>query len=182
MEFTPFPKMPRLMRDIVVTEKIDGTNASITITEEGLFLTASRNRYVVPGDDNFGFSFWAHQNKEELMKLGVGTHFGEWYGSKIGRGYGMNEKRFALFNTHRWSDDAVRPACCDVVPVLYTGPFHMEHVHECLNVLQVKGSCLVPGFMRPEGIVVFHTAANNCFKVTIVNDGIPKSQAAKEAA
>ena len=26
MEFTPFPKMPRLMRDIVVTEKIDGTN------------------------------------------------------------------------------------------------------------------------------------------------------------
>lgn len=32
-EFKPFPKMPRLSRECIITEKIDGTNASILITE-----------------------------------------------------------------------------------------------------------------------------------------------------
>lgn len=29
LEFVEFPKIPRLSRDIIVTEKIDGTNAQI---------------------------------------------------------------------------------------------------------------------------------------------------------
>ena len=32
--FVEFPKIPRLKRDIVVTEKIDGTNASILVPED----------------------------------------------------------------------------------------------------------------------------------------------------
>ena len=34
-EFQPFPKIPRLSREIVITEKIDGTNAQILITDDG---------------------------------------------------------------------------------------------------------------------------------------------------
>jgi hypothetical protein len=33
MEFTPFDKTPRLNRECAVTEKIDGTNAQISIGE-----------------------------------------------------------------------------------------------------------------------------------------------------
>ena len=31
MHFTEWPKMPRLLRDMIVTEKIDGTNAAIIV-------------------------------------------------------------------------------------------------------------------------------------------------------
>ena len=46
--FVEFPKMPRLSREIIITEKIDGTNASVTITEDGQFLTGSRTRWITP--------------------------------------------------------------------------------------------------------------------------------------
>ena len=75
--FTPFPKIARLYRDIIITEKIDGTNASVHIGEDGSFRTASRNRWTTPESDNAGFSRWAHQHREELMQLGPGAHFGE---------------------------------------------------------------------------------------------------------
>lgn len=34
LDFSPFPKVGRLSRDITITEKIDGTNASIYISEK----------------------------------------------------------------------------------------------------------------------------------------------------
>jgi hypothetical protein len=33
-EFAGFPKISRLSRDCIITEKIDGTNAQILITED----------------------------------------------------------------------------------------------------------------------------------------------------
>lgn len=77
MEFKPFDKIARLSRECTVTEKIDGTNASIFIGENGEFLTASRSQWITPDNDNYGFSRWAHENKSELIKLGNGHHFGE---------------------------------------------------------------------------------------------------------
>ena len=32
-KFAPFPKLSRLFRDIVVTEKIDGTNAQVCVLD-----------------------------------------------------------------------------------------------------------------------------------------------------
>ena len=83
--FTEFQKIPRLSRDMVITEKIDGTNSCICITEDGEFLTGSRHKWITPENDNYGFSRWAHEHKDELMKLGVGVHYGEWWGSGIQR-------------------------------------------------------------------------------------------------
>jgi len=174
-EFTPFGKIPRLNRECVVTEKIDGTNAQIYITDKGDFFTGSRTRWITPTDDNMGFSTWAHEHKEELMKLGKGHHFGEWYGRKIQRSYGLKEKRFALFNTSIWTDDSIRPGCCGVVPILYQGLFSTQKINECLQFLKTYGSIAVEGFMRPEGIVVYHVAGNLYFKATIENDEAPKS-------
>ena len=175
-EFNKFEKMSRLSRDCIITEKIDGTNAQITITEDGQFLTGSRNRWIKEGDDNKGFAKWCNENKEELMKLGVGTHYGEWWGQGIQRKYGISEKRFSLFNASRWSDDEVRPKCCHVVPILYEGMFSTNLVDLTLDQLKFNGSSAAPGFMSPEGIVIFHTHNQVLFKKTIKNDEVPKSK------
>lgn len=169
--FTPFPKIARLYRDIIITEKIDGTNASVHIGEDGSFRTASRNRWITPENDNAGFSRWASQHREELMQLGPGAHFGEWWGTGIQRGYHLSEKRFSLFNVSRWGDDTIRPACCRVVPVLYRGPFSDAAVQLAMSDLATGGSLAAPGFPDPEGIVVFHTASGTLFKYTFGGDG-----------
>ena len=175
MEFKPFRKIPRLQREIIVTEKIDGTCSVVCITEDGQFLTGSRTRWITPENDNFGFSRWAHEHKEELMQLGVGSHYGEWWGGKIQRGYGLKEKKFSLFNVHRWLDANLRPACCDCVPMLYHGPFDTAMINGCITLLKSQGSFAAQGFMKPEGIVVYHTAGNLYFKQTIEKDEEPKS-------
>lgn len=60
-----------------MSEKIDGTNAQIVISDDGTELwTASRNRYITPEDDNYGFAKWVAANRDELIKLGPGRHYG----------------------------------------------------------------------------------------------------------
>jgi hypothetical protein len=199
MEFVEFSKMARLSRECIVTEKIDGTNACIKITEDGGFLTGSRTRWITPGDDNYGFSAWAHKHITELMALGPGTHFGEWWGSGCQRGYGLTngEKRWSLFNVARWclagetpqriptgdprieKYQEVLPECCHLVPVLYRGVFDTFHVENALSVLKVFGSKASPGFMRPEGVVCYHIAGNVGFKKTIEKDDEYKGKSAK---
>lgn len=168
MDFLAFPKIPRLARGMVITEKLDGTNAQITITESGEFYTGSRTRWITPDNDNFGFSRWAHEHKDELMALGPGSHFGEWWGSGIQRNYGLNEKRFSLFNTSRWSE--VRPECCHVVPILFSGEFDSRAIDESIASLRRDGSRAASGFMKPEGVIVYHVAANAYFKKTLEKD------------
>lgn len=173
-EFTPFPKIARLSRDIVITEKIDGTNAVVYITEDGSIFAGSRTRWIHPDDDNFGFARWVQEHAAELSQLGPGRHFGEWWGQGIQRGYGLKEKRFSLFNTSRWGDTAARPSCCHVVPVIYRGLFDTSTILQSLIVLSVNGSIACPGFMKPEGVVIYHIAGNLYFKKTIMNDEAPK--------
>lgn len=172
-EFKEFPKIARLNREVIITEKIDGTNAAVWISEDGTgILAQSRTKIITISDDNFGFAKWVQDNREELLKLGPGTHFGEWWGSGIQRGYGLpkGEKRFSLFNTSRWSDEAIRPSCCHVVPVIVRGMHIDLLVNEAMALLRSHGSVAAPGFMKPEGIVVFHTASNIMFKVTLEKD------------
>lgn len=179
MEFEEFPKIPRLKRNCVITEKIDGTNAQVHITEDGEVLAGSRSRYVTPEADNFGFARWVAANREELLKLGPGRHFGEWWGAGVQRGYGLKngEKRFSLFNVGRWKQEDL-PACVGLVPVLYEGAFSSDIIDQCIDDLAQYGSKASPGFMKPEGIVVYHAAARSLFKVTIEKDEEPKSKAA----
>lgn len=191
--FEEFPKVPRLKRGCVITEKIDGTNAQVHITEAGDVLAGSRNRYVTPEQDNYGFARWVKAHVDELRLLGPGRHFGEWWGSGVQRGYGLQkgEKRFWLFNVGRWREavphpvlcqcgscpamDKTLPDCVSLVPVLYEGPFSSDIVDATLEDLSVNGSKAAPGFMKPEGIIVYHAAARSMFKVTLEKDEEPKS-------
>jgi hypothetical protein len=176
MDFQGFPKIARYSRTVVVTEKIDGTNAQILITPDLQFAVGSRTRWITPEKDNHGFARWAYEHKDELIAgLGPGRHFGEWWGSGIQRGYGLKngEKRFSLFNTERW--ESIRPDCCHVVPLLACGEMGAMDIIEIMDNLRIHGSSAAPGYMNPEGIVIYHTAAGISFKKTIINDTIPKS-------
>lgn len=181
MDFVEFQKIPRLSRECTVTEKIDGTNGCIGIGEDGTFKVGSRSRWLdSTTGDNMGFLLWSLQNKDELMKLGPGRHFGEWWGSGIQRGYGLpkGEKRFSLFNTYKWSDPVVRPACCHVVPVLFNGLFTTHAAEDWLASLACNGSVASPGFTNPEGVIIYHHAANMYFKKTLSKDEEWKGKAA----
>jgi hypothetical protein len=63
--------------------------------------------------------------------------------------------------------------------VLYTGPFDLNEVENVAAHLRRNGSEAAPGFDKPEGIVVFHTAANVAFKQTLEDDDVPKSKGQK---
>lgn len=195
-DFAGFPKMGRLSREMIITEKLDGTNAQVLISENGKEIIAgSRTRWITPQDDNYGFAKWVEKNKNQLLQLGPGRHFGEWWGGGIQRKYGLSkdDKRFSLFNTTRWAlhgtipqeiptldprvvrTQEVLPECVGLVPVLCKSVFDTVIIDEVLRNLHHHGSMAAPGFMKPEGIVVFHTAANVGFKKTLEHDGIPKS-------
>jgi hypothetical protein len=176
-EFKAFDKIPRLRRNVIVTEKIDGTNAIVHISEDGIVRAGSRSRWITPEDDNYGFAAWVRDNADELRRLGPGYHYGEWWGQGIQRRYNIEGKRFSLFNAGRWADELVRPKCCHVVPVLMTGSQDLV-VDVALARLRNEGSVAAPGFMSPEGIVVYHTASRSLFKVTLERDEEPKGRAA----
>jgi hypothetical protein len=53
---------------------------------------------------------------------------------------------------------------------LFEGVDMGGEVEECLARLRTGGSIAAPGFMNPEGVVVFHSAASQLFKVLLEND------------
>lgn len=181
MEFKPWPKIVRVenRRKPVFTEKIDGTNACIifsfeaadentigsVITEVGVLncWAQSRNKFIKPGEDNFGFAGWVVQNINELSKLGEGYHYGEWWGLGVGRGYDQKQKRFSLFNCRRWGQhNPNTPTCVSVVPIL-----PVSSVEEAREFLIKNGSLAAPGFLRPEGAIMFDLDAETYFKIII---------------
>ncbi len=196
VQFKDFPKISRLLREIVITEKIDGANSAVVIDKDGSVFAQSRYRIMAPDDDSSGFAKWVSENEDQLRTLGPGHHFGEWWGYKIQRGYGLNEgdRRFSLFNVGRWAKSFIEgdfqdslnpkikkqkqilPECCDLVPVIYRGEFSVEPIKNALEDLKINGSKCSPGFKNPEGIVVFHTHSNCLFKVTLNGDGHKNSK------
>ena len=222
IECKEFPKIPRLSRLCTITEKIDGTCGRIHIRllgdlvpefefgfdtqvktpgGEAAVRAGSKNRWLTHGGtgDNHGFGRWVMEHAHEVAALGIGEHFGEWWGLGIQRSYNQTRKRFSLFNTGRWRPrndvaletvdfdlesgvftdpdfgDAVPvPSCLDVVPVLATSVFTSAIATCALSVLRYGGSIAAPGFMEPEGIVIYHHALNGYFKKTLEKDEKPK--------
>ena len=205
MEFKPWGKTPRLFRDIVITEKIDGSNSAIIIERattdgepnaiahvhvDGITYTVgaqSRNRIITPGgaNDNHGFAAFVEHNAEALVEtLGVGRHYGEWWGQGIQKRYPVNYRVFSLFNTERYRDlfeplrmPDGREAFLESVPVLYEGEFSEAAILGALHVLRDSGSVATPLCKNPEGIVVFHTQSRQVYKVTLDNNDKGKWEA-----
>ena len=172
--FVSFGKIERWKEPVecTITQKLHGTNAHILIeklvvsSESGptdpqlnytkwVVQVGSRTRWIRVGDDNYGFAAWVEKNKVELIDfLGEGHHFGEWCGPGINSGEGLDEKTFVLFD---WWKHAYKPLPKGValVPVLYNGPWNEYTMSIVMNELKTQGSRLRPGFMRPEGVVMY---------------------------
>lgn len=188
--FEPFPKIPRLSREMVISEKLDGTNASILFQPDGSWKAGSRNRWLSSEADNYGFYSWVNKVHDYLFKLlGVGRHFGEWWGCGIQRTYDKNTKCFSLFNVSKWGfladPEYIKsqgqlvlngvPVSC--VPVLATGlQFDTEIINLTMQALHATGSRASPGYMNPEGIVVYHKGSNCLFKKTFEHDEMGKGE------
>ena len=195
--FEAFPKLTRFSHGWTVTEKLDGTNAAIVIyprhtleyddktvravvasngIEYNVF-AQSRNRLITPASDNMGFARFVQDNADDLIEaLGEGRHFGEWWGAGIQRRYDMTEKRFSLFNAPRWigpKQGGKLPERVDVVPIIINDAYlanPAEAFDEAMNGLKIMGSHAAPGFMNPEGIVMFHKPSGTTFKKTFEYD------------
>jgi hypothetical protein len=61
-----------------------------------------------------------------------------------------------------------------VVPTLFRGVFDTGSIDICLDQLRLNGSVASPGFMQPEGVVIFHVASGHLYKKTIEKDEQPK--------
>jgi len=115
----------------------------------------SRTRWITPEEDNFGFANYIYSNAKAFIKyFGVGRHFGEWAGPGINAGEGLIEKTFVLFDYWKFPPERVLPPRCIVVPVLYDGKADLDKITEVFDKLKAEGSSLVPGYMKPEGIVI----------------------------
>lgn len=192
--FQPFPSLTRFSQDWTVTEKIDGSNGHILIADladpdinhayaverigDTLVFAGSRKRFLScdKQGDHMGFAAWVKANAEALIDtLGYGRHYGEWWGQGIQRGYGLKEKRFSLFNVNRWKQSDVEHINgLHVVPVLgdisqyYDCPGSMFKTF--MERLKTDGSYAAPGFMDPEGIVMYHGRSRTMFKKTFDYD------------
>jgi hypothetical protein len=149
----------------------------------------SRNRLITPQDDNFGFAAWVRDNAHDLVEfLGEGTHFGEWAGPGIQKNpHELTRRHFFLFDVRRWLNE-VTPVWSkvDLAVVPYFGSIdnltELERdVEDALFALEQVGSYAslvaeareVRG--KAEGVIVYSTAAQQPFKITLENDEKPKS-------
>lgn len=83
--------------------KLHGTNAGVQIHPNGDVIAQSRQRIIVPGDDNYGFARWVKDNEaffSEHKSDRLFTLFGEWCGPGIAKKTAINQiqdKIFAVF-------------------------------------------------------------------------------------
>jgi len=162
-----------------VDREFNGSTWTDYFTDAHAVFAQSRKQLLSVEKDNFGFAKWVATNADALVRrLGPGRHFGEWWGQGIQRRYGLDHKRFSLFNTRRHGDIGVvglDGGMLTVVPKLYEGPYADFDADWALKRLRAVGSLAAPGFMNPEGFILFHQAAGEMFKVTLEGDEAPKS-------
>jgi len=168
VEFKAWPKIPRDRGNtITITEKIDGTNACVIVRDGAVVGFQSRNRMIKPGDDNMGFAFWGHENRQALAILGDGHHYGEWAGPGIQKNpHNLTEKTFFLFNTFRPQESL--PDCVKLVPVLYMGPHSEKQIAGSMVSLWLDAARA--GY-TPEGIIVYAHDTRTYTKRTYANQG-----------
>jgi len=184
-EFKRYPRIKRSLGlgNMLITEKIDGTNAMFVIEDKKLTLLGTHRRQLLmigdpkliehyqhipdleyreslmaeePRRAHFGFVGWCEDHKEELESIGDGVYYGEWVTPEV-KGcqrypYEGPPKLF-LFCPQRWPEQRPQPACLDLVPTLYRGPFNEEMIQTVIDELD-GDSVAFPGSDNPEGIII----------------------------
>ena len=200
LQLKKFDSIPRLYRNVTITEKIDGMNCGIHILKADKYMSSSesgalfsicidgqwwhvsaqsRRALLYFDSDQHGFAAWVFQHARELIALlGEGSHYGEWWGKGIERSYHQSRNYFSLFNTKFWNRENTKHIDgLQVVPVLYDGPYDDRVNYYALEQLRINGSIAAQEVdarkldFRAEGIVGWHQALNQYYKVTLNGDG-----------
>lgn len=200
-EFKSWGSTPRENKNKTITEKIDGTNACLVITN-GKVIAQSRKRIITPEDDNYGFARWAYENAGALMDtLGYGYHYGEWYGEGIQKNpLGIEGKRFALFHPTKYNEGngyiLEKVDGLETVPLLHHGQCDVWTIPNIMQDLdtygsKVKGAKTTPVYIpgtdefffnqaaRPEGIIIWNNETRTRTKMLLDNDAFHKWEQGK---
>ncbi len=202
-EFKAWGSTPRENKNKTITEKIDGTNACLVITN-GKIVAQSRKRIITPEDDNYGFAKWAHANAGVLFDtLGYGYHYGEWYGEGIQKNpLGIEGRRFALFHPTKYNEangyDLSKVDGLETVPLLHHGQCDVWTIPDIMSDLDIYGSKVV-GAKRTkivrdlgdgytyeidkaataEGIIIWNNETRTRTKMLLENDAYHKWEQGK---
>jgi len=162
--FQKWPKIKRVHKvDMVITQKMNGTNGQILFEDNGDFMIGSRNQWLSMHQDNFGFYHWAHAHITELFDIfGPGRHYGEWCGPGIQNGEGLKERVFFSFNPFLEKPHTVEWMNVEPVPLLRHGRWGPNEMDIALAHLDIFGSAVSRRYyilgqnclVEPEGIVV----------------------------
>lgn len=176
LEIPKYPHIERLtaesplflLREVLATEKLDGTNARFGLVG-GQFQIGGRNIIFGAEDDPFGFRSWCEANDIEARVRAANpdgedvSYHGEWFGPRIQKGidYGA-ERRFLGFDVWRrdgsWLDheamvDAFGGIGLYTAPVVHRGP-----IDSMSGVEWLKAQCTSVGVIKDgnlwEGTVV----------------------------
>lgn len=160
-EFKKFPKIYRSEQGkVTITEKIDGTNAGIILSDGVVVGCQSRNRILSLDNDHMGFCKWVEEWKGNLVDLYDWTRppteeyqyvYGEWAGPGIRKNrHGLAVKTFFVFNPDLSSST---PNVYNT-PVLYSGTSDGGMVQKTLQTLYDSGSTITPP-KKAEGVVCY---------------------------
>lgn len=185
--FRSWGSTERFHKGLFITEKIDGTNGCIAIGY-GKVVAQSRKRSISVGNDNYGFAAWVAENAGVLEDtLGIGYHYGEWYGEGIQKNpLGIKGRHFGLFNAWHWGRTENRHALemvpgLTVVPTLFDGTQNDANIWTIPDVVTslVHYGSKVEGANpagKAEGVIVWHRGTNTRYKILIENDSLHKWQ------
>ncbi len=165
-DFRKWGKTPRVNNaKVVITEKLDGTNASI-YRDGDILMAGSRNRWIYPGrkTDNHGFAGWVADNRAALLTiLGEGWTYGEWIGKGIARNYGLDHREWRIFSRYV---DAEGVDNVHMVPLLCETTLEvMVDIIDCVSEVLINKGSNINEFHRPEGVVA--TIGNRPYKYII---------------
>jgi hypothetical protein len=148
---------------------MDGTNGQILVTKDGDIFIGSRARWLSEKEDNHGFYKWVVERQDYIKdNVPPGRYYGEFVGKGIQRGYGLDIKRFYLFSTYSSFEDGEENGFYQVPVLSMTTNLH-EAARDA-EYLYAAGSVAVPGFMKPEGVVVRSSLTGQAWK-HIINPG-----------
>jgi hypothetical protein len=175
-EFKAWPKIPRIKGlPVVITEKVDGTNACVIVEGGKVVGCQSRNNLLAHNNtgeltivqDNMGFAQWVVGNQASLVELGDGYHYGEWAGPGIQNNpHKLETKKFFLFNTGRWNNEN-KPHVCDVVPVLHRGKWDADDIDSLMHWLDQGFNAGQLCTDYAEGIIIYFESLNTYAKHTL---------------
>ncbi|MGE6629631.1 RNA ligase family protein [Bacillus sp. NPDC077027] len=148
---------------IIITEKIDCSNASFSLDEKGALQAFSRNVQLDEQNNLNGFYQWVHENINPNDLASEYIYFGEWLGTPHKVHYPQHEKQFFLFDVWdkvekeyitfwevKWEAKHLQ---VNIVPVFYGGEFiSYEHIESFVGLTALGGK--IGEIESGEGIVV----------------------------